>query len=118
MRDLLESRHQRKEANSLLKRYSRDWHKPLFEGCQSTLLQCCFERLHMAAMIKTKDEATNIDCRAQADLYQPKGSLYPKSLHIMKRVCLQHVCLQVLICRSKLHCVLACAVATSLKLFG
>ena len=33
-------------------------------------------------MIKTKDEATNIDCRAQADLYQPKGSLYPKSLHI------------------------------------
>jgi len=89
LRELLESAVKREEVTGLLKRHNKDWHKPLFEGCPSTLLQCCFERLHTASMTKTKDDATNIDCRAQADLYQPKDSLYPKSLYRLKLVCLQ-----------------------------
>ena len=62
------------------------WHKPLYPGAPLTLLQTAFERLHSQVSGSSRDGASDIECRAQFELYQPKGSLYPKSLYQMKMV--------------------------------
>ena len=85
-RQLLELHQCRKEERQLFKRWDKLWHVPLFPGCPSTLLQTCFGRLHSASITKTKDVVVETECRAQRQLYQPKGSLYPKSLYVMKKV--------------------------------
>ena len=65
----------------------KDWHKPLFDDAPSTLLQTVYERMHPQIYGRSRDGASDIECRAHAVLYQPRGSLYPKSRHRMKKVC-------------------------------
>lgn len=64
----------------------KDWHTPLFDDAPSTLLQTVYERLHSQIYGRSRDGASDIECRAHAVLYQPRGSLYPKSRHRMKKV--------------------------------
>lgn len=45
----------------------------------STVLQAAHERLHSQTTGMSRDGASDIECRAHAVLYQPHGSLYPKS---------------------------------------
>ena len=87
IRDLLESAAESKKQSELHKRGVENWHKPVSLGSRSTLLQVCYQQLQTASVTKTKDEILNLQCRAQADLHQPAGNLYPRSIHMMQKVC-------------------------------
>ena len=106
-------------ASAAAEKAQKDWHKPLFPGCKSTLIQAVYERVHSQMYGKTRDGASNIDCRAHHELYQPQGSLFPRSRHLMLKVCMQcssalHDCLAQALHYSALHgsatvCVHGCA---------
>ncbi|DBA94640.1 TPA: hypothetical protein ACH3X1_002212 [Trebouxia sp. C0004] len=83
--DILDYMHIR-DTELAAQQLQKDWHKQLFDDAPSTLLQTVYERLHSQIYGRSRDGASDIECRAHAVLYQPRGSLYPKSRHRMKKI--------------------------------